>query len=191
MQRPPLVVSGFGPFEDVPLNPSGQIALELPVRASWDAPVAGGVLPVSFRRAPVAFDRLLLSLPAPRGLLPIGVHPGEGFRVEERAGGRFEIHDRPDMDGGVAAEVGEAGEDRETVVDAEALAEVLREAGAPAVEVSRDAGGYVCERLYHHVLGLSAALGVPAVFLHVPPPEVLPVERQVELVAALVEHGLA
>lgn len=185
MNPAPVIVSGFGPYEEVRVNPSGHVAFELSVRGPAGLPVVGGVLPASFQRAPACFDRLLDGAASPRALLPLGMHRGDTFRLERRAGGRFDVPDRPDVDGGVAADVGLAGEDLETSVDVEALAQVLREAGAPAVEVSTDAGAYVCERVYHHVLGLGRELSIPALFLHVPPPAVVPVERQVELVGAL------
>jgi pyrrolidone-carboxylate peptidase len=172
------------------VNPSGRVAFELAVRGPRGLRVVGGVLPASFQRAPEAFDQLLSGLPRPSALLALGMHRGQTFRVERQAGGVFERSDRTDVDGGVAALVGRAGGDLETRVNVDALAESLREAGAPEVEVSTDAGGYVCERVYHHVLTRANQLGVPGVFLHVPSPDIIGIERQIEIVSAFIV-GLA
>ena len=70
----------------------------------------------------------------------------------------------------------------------------LRAAGAGEPELSADAGGYVCERTYRHGLERGLELAVPALFLHVPPADVLPVTSQlpiVERVVAEVERQAA
>ena len=82
----------------------------------------------------------------------------------------------------------------ETVLDLEALEACLRAAGAGEPELSADAGGYVCERTYRHGLERGLELAVPALFLHVPPADVLPVTSQlpiVERVVAEVERQAA
>lgn len=183
---PPALVllSGFGPFLDVQENPSGALA-----RALGDAPPAGmevhgGVLPVSVERVPAAYDALLgeLGERRPDLLLALGVHRGPTFRLERFARARLHA-ERPDNDGRLAAGtvVGD-GVDRASSLDLEELEGALRAAGAPATQLSDDAGGYVCERTYHHVLTRAEGLGIPGLFLHVPPLDVLPIARQVEVV---------
>ena len=89
---------------------------------------------------------------------------------------------RPDNAGVVGEELDlPDGPELRTTADLEALADVLRAAGAPEVEVSTDAGGYVCERVFRH--GLES--GIPALFLHVPPIATMPVREQLPIVRAV------
>ena len=60
------------------------------------------------------------------------------------------------------------------------------EAGAARVEVSDDAGGYVCERAYYELLETGRRLERPALFLHVPPAGEIPPAAQAPIVRALV-----
>jgi pyroglutamyl-peptidase len=178
----PVLLSGFGPFHGVSENPSGLIARALAAEP-W---VHSVVLPVSFRGAPPAFDAALAALAPvlPLALVGLGVHPDPGFRLERRACHPLRST-RPDVEGICAAElaIGGSGE-RCTDLDLDALAGALRRAGA-RVRISSDAGGYVCERLYLHALETGERLGVPGVFLHVPPLAEEPLEAQVEVVRAL------
>jgi pyroglutamyl-peptidase len=174
--RGPVLVSGFGPFLDVVANPSGLVADAL----SGDPGVHGIVLPVSFVRSAQALDAALRGMPRrPRALLGLGVHRGVTLRVER--GARSQLESRsPDVDGMRGATLALAGAALlETVCDVRRLADRLRELDVAPVEISGDAGGYVCERMYRHMLELGESSGVPAVFLHVPPLEVLPLEAQV------------
>ena len=181
-----VLLTGFEPFLDVAVNPSGELA-----RALRDVPPAGievygGVLPVSVERVPAAYDALLdqLGPRSPDLLLATGVHRGPSFRLERRARARLRS-EQADNDGRPAAgtTVGD-GVDRATELDLDALERALAEAGAAETAVSDDAGGYVCERTYHHVLTRAEELGVPGLFLHVPPLDAVPLERQVEVVRA-------
>jgi pyroglutamyl-peptidase len=191
---PLVVVTGFGPFPGVEVNPSGAVALALAglgPDALGGARVRARVLPVSVARAGDAVDALLAELDdtepvPPAALLSLGVQREPRFRLELRARARL-TSERPDADGqAVAGTRLEGEEERRTTLDLEELAGVLEAAGAGDVHRSDDAGGYVCERVYHHVLGRAAELGVRGLFLHVPPEDAVPAERQVPVVAALV-----
>ena len=178
-----LFITGFGAFEDVDVNPSGHLARTL----GADTGVRGLELPVSFRAAPLAIDAALeeLAPSRPLAILATGVHPGSSFRLERRARARLGAG-RPDNDG-VSADALEIADspDLETALELELLAESLRAAGASQVELSRDAGGYVCERVYRHVLEIGEREGIPALFLHVPPVAFVPVAEQLAPVRAL------
>jgi pyroglutamyl-peptidase len=179
-----LLLSGFGPFEGVPDNPSGRAAEAL----AADPGIHAVVLPVSFRAAPRALDAALAALApsVPAALIGLGVHRGPEFRLERRAC-RPLRSGRPDLDGVCASAIPlEGPPELCTGIDLEALAGELRAAGAERVRISDDAGGYVCERLYRHSLEAGARLGVPAVFLHVPPLLALPLERQLPVVRGLI-----
>jgi pyroglutamyl-peptidase len=179
MERAVVLVTGFEAFEAIADNPSAHVARELAARPPAGLDVRAAVLPVSFARSAGAFDAAFAD-GAPALVLALGVQSrGTGFRLEQRAA-RL-VAGRPDVDGvdGGGLALGGA---RETELDLLPLAEALRAAGAVAVEVSSDAGGYVCERLYHHALGAAAARGVPAVFLHLPHADALPADEQAAIV---------
>jgi pyroglutamyl-peptidase len=183
IQASDLLLCGFGPFPGVSENPSGQAAAAL----AADPGIHAVVLPVAFRSAPLALDAAMQRL-APRALVGLGVHPGPEFRLERRAR-RLLGSDRPDIEGVCAREIALEGPDELcTGVDLEHLARVLEAAGAPVVRISEDAGGYVCERVYRHLLEAAQRLGVPGVFLHVPPLAALALECQLLVVRALVRE---
>lgn len=183
-----LFVTGFGAFESVQENPSGALARAL----DRDSGVRGIELPVTFRGSTQAWDAALEALQPrrPAALLSMGVHPGASFRLEHRAGPSL-TSDRPDTAGesgsALADAMGGGPGDLETSLDLPDLERALRAGGWQGeVEHSRDAGGYVCERIYRHVLVRGAELGVPGLFLHVPPLSVAPLEQQLAPVRALV-----
>lgn len=196
MARAEVLLTGFEPFLDVTLNPSGEIARALDgVRIGGGAGAAGRgpdpgpsvlgrVLPVTFAGAPGAFDAALDAVgQVPRLVLALGVHRGPGFRLETRAGARFSSA-KPDNDGAMGSEVTLDGPPwRASPLDvAGACADALRAVGAGDVSVSDDAGGYLCERVYRAALDRGAERGYPALFLHVPPADACPVERQTAIV---------
>ncbi len=175
-----LLVTGFEPFLDVRVNPSGEVARRLDGGLlTGDVRVVGCQLPVSFEAAPLAFQAAFDALPAPPlAIVSLGVHRGPSFRLERRAGAVFESGQQ-DNDGRTGAGVRLEGPDRrEATLDLEACAAWLREAGAGEVMISSDAGGYLCERVYRAGLDVGARVGIPALFLHVPPVEFVGVDDQ-------------
>lgn len=180
----PLLITGFGPFEGVEHNPSGELARLLGQRPDC----RGCELPVTFCGAPEVLDQELMDLgQPPLGILSLGVHPGQGFRLEQQARGTL-LGDRPDNEGITVSSLGLEGEVLSTSLDLEALEAALRGAGARQVEQSQDAGAYVCERVYFCSLQRGRDLGVVVLFLHVPPAKILGVESQLPLVSALVDE---
>jgi pyroglutamyl-peptidase len=183
-----VLVTGFGAFEEVRANPSGAIAAALRDAPPPGVRVVGGELPVSFVRSAQVLDELLEACPRrPDVLLALGVHGGgDGFALERRARPGLDA-ERVDNDGraGDALDLSGHGEVA-TGLDLERLAAVLRAAGAPRVRLSEDAGRYVCERVYHHLLVRAAELGAAGLFLHVPPVDAVPLATQVAAVRALV-----
>jgi pyrrolidone-carboxylate peptidase len=189
VRKPFLAVSGFGAFEDIARNPSGEVARSLASDPPQGMEVAAVVLPVSFAGSVRVLDDFLATLAPKRPdlLLGLGVHSGPGFRLERRARGRFTDDVRPDSDGAVArgSFVPEARE-RATLLDLERLRAALERIGP--TWISEDAGGYVCDRTYQHILWRAEEWGSDALFLHVPALEELPLERQELGVRALVER---
>lgn len=187
---PLVLVSGFGPFEAFDRNPSGEVALALGAQPPSGLRVRSGVLPVSFGRAPEAFDELLVSGEPPALCLALGVAPEPGFRLERFGGCALRLVPRPDVDGRTAQEFSREGALLESGVDLAGPLAALRARGVGDAWISLRAGGYVCEHVYHHVLGRAARLGVPGLFVHVPPLRFTAIERQVEVIGWLLEELL-
>lgn len=189
MASPLVLVTGFGSFEEVDDNPSAGIARALAATPPPGLEVRSTVLPVSFERAPAAVDALLeeLSPRVPDLLLGLGVDSkGTGYRLELHARGRLPGSERVDVDGVVAAACGSGGGALRTELDLSHLPAELQLAGAENVRLSENSGGYVCERIYHHLLTRARYLDRPALFVHVPPLEHEPLERQTRVVEAVI-----
>jgi len=183
----PLVyLTGFEPFAGHARNPSGELALALAATPPSRVELRARVLPVSLERAPRAFDEGLAEAPrAPDLLLALGVHLGAELRIEARARALLGSSKR-DEDGALAEGWRAAGPDElRSSLDLEAVAAALERESPGRVRVSEDAGGFVCERLYHHALGRARERGVPALFVHVPRAELMPLGEQERALRAL------
>jgi len=185
MSAPLLLVTGFGPFEEVEENPSARIVERLDADPPADVELAVRILPVSFRRSTSGLESALKALEPrrPDAILSLGVHTkSKSFRIERHATTTLK-NGRPDVLG-VEADSLRLPKDKRlsSTLDLEALREALEQSGSPSAELSENAGGYVCERLYYSALKRAEKLGVPAVFLHVPPLEQIKFEAQVRSV---------
>jgi pyroglutamyl-peptidase len=188
-RRLPLVlVSGFGPFEKVSLNPSGEIARALEAEPPAGLRVASRVLPASFERGPAGWDEFLQSNPVPALCLALGVAKRPGFRLERYAGPQLKVGPRRDVDGRLGADFSRRGPRLETGVALSPLLAALRARGLEHVRISNTAGGYVCERVYHHLLLRAAERRVPGLFIHVPPLRFTRLRRQIQVVRWALEH---
>ncbi len=188
-----LLLTGFEPFLDVLINPSGELArglhgVRLDGGEGGPLEVCGQVLPVAFERGPRELEAALDELgEGVAAVVSLGVHRGTAFRLEERARAVFQST-QPDNDGHLGAEVRLGGPpERRTSLDLERCAQWLREAGAAEVSRSDDAGGYLCERIYRAGLDATAALEIPTLFLHVPPVEHLAVLEQERVLRGFLE----
>jgi len=190
--EPPLVlVTGFGPFLDVQENPSGALAEALEAAPPEGIRIRHRVLPVTFEGVPRALAEFLAAPEhvRPTLLLGLGVHRGASFRFEQNA--RAEpTSDKPDTSGTIGLGMS-AGKPRATSVDVFALARELSDRSQELgfeLQLSSDAGGYVCDWTYQHLLRLGEHLRVPALFLHVPSAEAHPVDQQLPFVREVVER---
>ncbi|MDO8901626.1 MAG: hypothetical protein Q7V15_09745 [Phenylobacterium sp.] len=166
---PRLLLAGFGSFPAAPLNPSAAVIATL-ARESWAPPGAQVdylTLPVQWQGATETILRQLQTSPAD-GVLVVGVAvEAEAFRVET-LGRNCASPERPDQAGRVWGSplIADAGED---VIAAsapcQAMASALETEGLP-VDLSEDAGDYLCNFTLYRLLHAKAAARVG--FLHVP-----------------------
>jgi pyroglutamyl-peptidase len=160
----PLLLTGFGPFDGVPDNPSAAVVGALEGSRVRGVPVVGVTLPVSYARARHALDRALVRH-RPRARLHLGVAPLRRTINLERVARPGDIGGVLDIDGRAPVPA-ESPPQLTTGVNTSAVLRALAAANLPA-RVSRDAGRYLCNAVY----GWSLASGpaVPTLFVHLPP----------------------
>ena len=191
MPRPLVLVSGFGPFEAFERNPSSQLARALLAQPPRGVRIRSVVLPVSFARASQAWDEHFAGRGTPALCVGLGVASRRRVIALERfAGPRLRRIVRPDVDGRSARAFSRAGPRLESALDLPRLLARVRARGAARLRVSKSAGGYVCEHLYHHLLERAQTRGIPGLFVHVLPAARLPLERQLEVLRWLIEEAV-
>jgi len=173
MERPRILLTGFGPFPGVPTNPSGWLAETLAERLP--APDLQGRIHARIFRTEWQAAALLPNLCEtlqPHVMIHFGVSEhANTFRLEHSAHNRA----APRADAAGALPAGpvisaEGAERLDTAFPAAALARHLKTSGVAAV-TSHSAGHYLCNFLYYH--SLDWALRQPApplvLFVHIPP----------------------
>lgn len=174
--RSVFLLTGFGPFPGAPRNASSVLIENLARLAGSRLPgyvVHAETLPTEWQAAPARLAELL-DTHDPVIALHFGVsHRARGFVVETRArNARQDICDAcgeaPD-----ALLVAEDGPDEISVtLPVGSIVERLRRKRLP-VQVSRDAGGYLCNAVLYHSLAearrrASRGIGPRRGFIHIP-----------------------
>jgi pyroglutamyl-peptidase len=165
-----VLVTGFEPFGGADVNPS-----ELLVRALEAAPPDGielttAVLPVSYRHAGASLERAVRAA-GPDLAVCFGQADGRSGISVERVALNLDDTRRPDNDGVVScSEIDPEGPVAyRSTLPVDAIVGALREAGIPAAS-SRDAGGYLCNRVFYTLMRLldAESPGVRGGLVHVP-----------------------
>lgn len=167
MPRPRILLTGFGPFAGLPLNPSGEIVRLIEQDGAGDIELICRVLPVSHRAVPVLVHDLVAEH-RPDAALGLGVAIGAPVvRVETAALNRTDFR-VADADGvvsrGMVDPVGPPA--RFATYPAEQVLAAVRGAGVPAV-LSHHAGTHLCNLTLYALLGALPATA-PCGFLHLP-----------------------
>lgn len=173
MERPRVLLTGFGPFPGVPTNPSGWLAETLAERLSSPdlrGRIHARILPTEWEAAAL-LPRLCETL-QPHVMIHFGVcEHAKTFRIEHSA--HNHAAPRADARGALPASpvISAEGAARlDTAFPTGALARHLKTSGVAAV-TSHSAGHYLCNFLYYH--SLDWALRQPApplvLFVHIPP----------------------
>jgi pyroglutamyl-peptidase len=170
VSRARVLVTGFEPFGGEPLNPSGDLARELA-----GAPHAVPGLELLVRHLPVSRDALpgaadaALDALRPHAIIAVGQATGRPrICLERTAVNRLAYGECVDNEGLAGVdELLETGgpSSLQATLPAEHLARALTDLGHP-VEVSDDAGTYLCNALLYRLLRTRPEL--PALFVHVP-----------------------
>ena len=212
-----LVVTGFGPFTGVPNNPAEAVVRALPGHLAIAAPSlaaaldAATILPVGAAAAEAAVEALTASASraAAVGAVHVSLHVGVATsattaRLEAVAFNEASFH-APDCDGRklsdcVVCDSYPPGARLMSTLPARAVAAAVAARGHP-VQVSGDAGRFVCNYLYFRSLAAAAADAEQAgggdgprrhaLFLHIPPTAVLPHAEAMALITAVLEEVVA
>ncbi|AKM09818.1 pyroglutamyl-peptidase I family protein [Croceicoccus naphthovorans] len=165
----PIVITAFAPFPGVADNPTRTLLESLPSSGDTILEQAQRILlPTEYRRAPETLLQALTERPA--AIIMTGYsHRATCITLEARATQAC-LPDRPDAAGRFPdAPDPLMAEAHETAANIAAIAQSLRVAGLPAA-LSDDAGGYVCNHIYHAALsGPCAGIDAPpGLFVHLP-----------------------
>lgn len=153
--RPVILITGFGPFPGAPRNASSLLAEALATAAPRRLPgfaVHAETLPTEWQAGPSRLATLLDEL-EPVVALHFGVsRRARGFVVETRARNtRLLIHDACGEKPGAACIADDGAAELTATLPTGLIVERLRRMGMP-VQLSRDAGGYLCNAILYHSL---------------------------------------
>ena len=169
-----LLLTYFGPFPGVPVNPTVVLA-EGAVRAlntaRPDLRVVARELPVSYDGSSAALRAALQDV-QPDALISLGVAVGRDVVSLEQVAINLDSAGIEDNDGDQRCDEPIAPDGQEAYFSSlpvRASFERLRAAGEP-VEISYTAGTYVCNHVFYEGQRISRELGlsIPAGFVHVP-----------------------
>lgn len=165
-----LLLTGYEPFLDNPINPTMEIVKELDGKTVGGYLISGKVLPVEFKKtAEVAF-RYYEEI-KPDVVISLGLAPGRNRITPERIA--INCNDgEPDNEGYAPVdepiiEDGPAG--YFSTLPIRRFVNVLNEKGYPA-EISNTAGTYLCNHIMYHMLHKADKENnqVLAGFIHIP-----------------------
>ena len=165
-----LLLTFFGPFPGVPVNPTVALAAgvqRLLAQMRPDLRVVARELPVSYNGSSAALQEV-----RPDALISLGVAVGRDAVSLEQVAINLDCAGIEDNDGDRRCDEPIAQGGREAYFSSlpvRASFERLRAAGEP-VEISYTAGTYVCNHVFYEGQRISRELGlsIPAGFVHVP-----------------------
>lgn len=166
-----ILVTGFEPFGESPLNPSQKLIEAIPEKPFDGIAVLKAILPVDHTQAP---KQLIAHIHKhqPDAVISFGLASGRpkislervainlmDFRIPDNAG--FTISDQPVIEGGPAAYF--------STLPIRSLLEALGKAQIPS-EISLSAGAYLCNQVFYSMMHEihRANLAIMAGFIHLP-----------------------
>ena len=198
-------LTGFGPFYNVPNNPTQRIIESLPSYLSKKQPLDKGVRVVSTSVLKVSAETTKTELEKMYRVISrsksnssstrtVFIHMGVNVSVPrfqlELQGRNEATFTCPDESGWAPIKIPIDGEhtDLKTMCQTNLrlnhILDRLINQGFD-VEISTDAGRFVCNWVYYNSLKMSNQCGSCALFVHVPPVSIVPVEEQLAFITAL------
>lgn len=165
-----LMLTGFEPFLDFPINPSEQIVRALDGEIIGEYEVTGRILPVEFSKSGSEAVRLFKEI-QPDAVISLGLAGGRNEITIERVAincidgeadnSGVQLSDVPVITNGPTAYF--------STLPIRRMKDNLRHAGYPA-EISNTAGLYLCNNVMYHLLHTVSEQGrdIPAGFIHLP-----------------------
>lgn len=165
-----ILVTGFEPFDGAPTNPTQELVHHVVSLGLPD--VVARVLPTSYRRAEAAVTAAVREL-RPSTVCMLGLNAGAATLRFEQVALNLDQARKPDNDGELRhhqpiRETGPVG--YFATLAFEPMRRLAENAGE-TLDLSRDAGGFVCNHVFYTVADLIAR-ELPASragFIHVPP----------------------
>ena len=168
-----LLLTYFGPFPGVSVNPSGVTARQVADLLADESAVrvVTREVPVSYTGSSEALGEILTDI-RPDAVLSLGVAVGRDKVSFEKVAINLDSADIEDNDGVVRVDEAIAPEGREayfSTLPVRASYERLRGVGLP-VEISYTAGTYVCNHVFYEAHRILERQGrrIPAGFVHIP-----------------------
>jgi pyroglutamyl-peptidase len=174
-----VLVTGFEPFGEHETNPSQLVAEALD----------GVVLPVSYERAPDAL-RAAIDERKPDVVICLGLANDRSAISVERWAHNLDEATTVDNEGvaGSGRAIDPGGPlARASTLAVDEIVAALQAEEIP-VEVSRDAGGYLCNHVFYRLMGAVPA-GTRGGFVHVPPIDVVSLETQIRAVRIVMANA--
>lgn len=205
-------VTGFSRFHNVPINPTDLTVKALPAYMKDNSPrnrallASTRVLKVAAESTREELQAMYKGIDAPCHPVIVGksraerrivfVHLGVNVCVNHF---QLEIQGKNEATFACADELGwkpikrpidpnnsDLSSSCQTTLELDPLMGQMRQKGFK-VDLSTNAGRFVCNWVYYNSLMLAEANGAAALFVHVPPASVVPVERQVQFIAELLD----
>lgn len=166
-RSPDILVTGFGPFPHVRVNPTDRLACEIAARLSRAGLGAEAlVLETSYSGGLPAL-RAHLAETKPRAVLMLGLAARARLvRVELFALGRSSLLHADARGSGPKAGIAGGSLPRRTTASAETALAALKRAGIRS-RLSPSAGRYLCDASYALALG-ECGWRAPVIFIHIP-----------------------
>ena len=172
-----LLITYFGPFPGVSVNPSGVTARQVADLLADESAVrvVTREVPVSYAGSSEALGEMLTDI-RPDAVLSLGVAVGRDKVSFEKVAINLDSADIEDNDGVVRVDEAIAPDGREayfSTLPVRASYERLRGVGLP-VEISYTAGTYVCNHVFYEAHRILERQGrrIPAGFVHIPATQV-------------------
>ena len=159
-----ILVTGFEPFANSSLNPSGEI-----VKALIGDDLVTAILPVVFGRASAQL-RELIDLHKPTAVLCLGQAEGRSVMTPERIAINLDDARIADNDGSQPKEqriIANGADGYFSTLPIEQMVASMKEAGIPA-SISLSAGTFVCNHIFYVMQDYLKDSSIKSGFMHVP-----------------------